>query len=59
LEILSDGRWHMLEEIQQKVKLNSDQIQQIVAFLREYEFVIIDDLKKEMKLEKTVRKLLS
>jgi dissimilatory sulfite reductase (desulfoviridin) alpha/beta subunit len=59
LEILGDGQWHMLEEIQQKMRLNNSQIQQIVAFLKEYDFVTIDDVKKEMKLEKAVRKLLS
>jgi len=48
----------MLEEIQQKMRLNNSQIQQIVAFLKEYDFVTIDDVKKEMKLEKAVRKLL-
>jgi hypothetical protein len=49
----------MLEEIQQKMRLNNSQIQQIAAFLKEYDFVTIDDVKKEMKLEKAVRKFLS
>jgi hypothetical protein len=48
----------MLEEIQKKMKLNNNQIQQIAAFLKEYEFVAIDDVKKEMKLEEAVRKFL-
>jgi hypothetical protein len=58
LEILKDGQWHMLEEIQRKMKLNNNQIKQIAVFLKEYEFVTIDDVRKEMKLEETVRKFL-
>jgi DNA-binding IclR family transcriptional regulator len=59
LEILSDGRWHLLEEIRQKTKLNDNQIQQITTFLKEYEFVAMDETKKEMKLEEAVKKFLT
>jgi len=41
------------------MKLNDNQIQQIAAFLKEYEFITIDETKKEMKLEEAVRKFLT
>ena len=49
----------MLEEIRQKMKLDDDQMKQIAAFLKEYEFIAIDETKREMKLEETVRKFLA
>jgi len=58
LEMLNDGQWHMLEGIQQKMMLNKRQIQQITAFLEEYEFIAVDDTRKEIKLEEAARKFL-
>ena len=59
LEMLSDGQWHMLEEIQQRMKLDESQIRQIADFLKEYEFITIDEAKKGIKLEKSVREFLT
>lgn len=41
------------------MKLDDDQMKQIAAFLKEYEFIAIDETNKEMKLEETVRKFLA
>jgi len=41
------------------MKLNDNQIQQIATFLKEYEFITMDEAKKEMKLEEPVRKFLT
>ena len=59
LEILSDGNWHPLEEIRRKMNLNRNQIQQISGFLREYEFVTLDETQKRMRIEETARKFLT
>jgi DNA-binding IclR family transcriptional regulator len=59
LEILSDGNWHTLEEVRRKMDLNRNQIQQIAGFLKEYEFVAIDETQKRMRVEETVRKFLT
>jgi len=56
--MLSDGRWHTLEEIQRKMKLDQNQAQQTVAFLEEYNFVVADETKKKIKLNEGVRKFL-
>jgi DNA-binding IclR family transcriptional regulator len=59
LEILNDGNWHTLEEVRRKMNLNRNQIQQIAGFLKEYEFVAIDETQKRMRIEETVRKFLT
>lgn len=59
LEILSDGDWHTLEEVRRKMDLNRNQIQQIAGFLKEYEFVALDETQKRMRIEETVRKFLT
>jgi Spy/CpxP family protein refolding chaperone len=57
--MLKDGQWHMLEEIQEKTNLTEDQIQQIVAFLKEYRFIIMNETRKELRLEESVRRFLA
>jgi len=57
--MLNDGQWHKLKEIQQKMKLNENQIQQTLAFLKEYSFIIMDEKRREIKLKETVRKFLT
>jgi len=59
LEMLSDKQWYTLKEIQQKMKLNENQMQQIIGFLKEFNFIIIDKQGKEIKLEETVRRFLT
>ncbi len=59
LEMLNDKQWHTLREIQQKMKLNENQILQIIKFLKEYSFIIVNEETKEIKLEKTVPKFLT
>lgn len=58
LELLEDGQWHMLGDVQKKTRLNEDQIQQIVAFLKEYQFITTDDAKDKIKLQEAVSKFL-
>ena len=59
LEILNDGKWHTLEEVQRKMNLNRNQIQHIAWFLKEYQFVIMDETKNKIRIEETVRKFLT
>ena len=54
LEILTDGRWHMLSEIKERTRLSECQIKKIVTFLKEYKFVATDDKDKEVKLEPVI-----
>lgn len=46
----------MLEEIQQKARMDKNQIQRITEFLKEYNFIAMDETKKKVKLDKIVQK---
>jgi DNA-binding IclR family transcriptional regulator len=59
LEVLEDGRWHALSEIQEKTGLSESQIQQTVAFLKEYGFIVVNEAGREIKLEEIVREFLA
>lgn len=59
LEMLNDGKWHALEEIRRRMKLKRNQIRQIAAFLKEYEFVTIDETRKKIRIEEAVGKFLT
>jgi len=41
------------------MRLDENQIRQLADFLREYEFITIDEAKKEIKLGKSVREFLT
>jgi hypothetical protein len=59
LEHLKDGQWHTMEEVREKMKLNEDQIHQIMTFLSEYNFIIMNQAEKKVKLEETIRRFLT
>jgi len=59
LEMLNDGQWYTIKELQQGMQLNENQLQQIIAFLKEYSFIVIDEMKKRIKLEENARKFLT
>ena len=58
LEMLEDGKWHTLKEMQEKIKLSENKIQRIVEFLEEYGFVLMDEEKGWVKLDETVKEFL-
>jgi hypothetical protein len=45
--------------LQKKTKLNENQVQTVIAFLREYEFVTINGTKEGIRLQETVRRFLT
>ncbi len=59
LEILNDEQWHTLKEIQEKTQLNKSQVQHTIRFLKEYNFIIVDEEKEEIKIEKDVQRFLT
>lgn len=58
LEILADGKWHTQKEIQQKTKLNKEQVNKIISFLKEYNLAAIDPETEKIKLDESFQKLL-
>ncbi len=59
LEILDDGQWHLSAEIKRKMKLTNGQVKQVIDFLREYDFVTVDDASRKIRISKEVRDFLS
>jgi len=59
LELLKDGEWHTLQEIQQRTRVDKDQIYRITEFLKEYSFIVADDVGKKVRLDKIVQKFLT
>lgn len=59
LEILNDEQWHTLKEIRQQMKMNESQVQQIIKFLKEYNFITVDEAKEAIKIEATVQRFLT
>ena len=60
LEILSDGRWCTLEEIREKAKIGEAQLQRIIDFLNEYNFIVVrNGAGKSVKLNKMAQEFLA
>jgi DNA-binding IclR family transcriptional regulator len=59
LELLSDGKWHTLEEIQETTKLTKSSIMRVIQFLEEYGFVVADEEERKIRLDENVRKFLA
>ena len=59
LEILNDGQWHLSAEIKRKMKLTNGQVKQVIDFLREYDFVTVDDATGKIRINEEVRNFLS
>lgn len=59
LELLNDGRWHSLDEVRLKTELKENEVQQIVEFLKEYNFIILKGTKEAVRIEKAARRLLT
>jgi hypothetical protein len=58
IELLSDNQWHTLGEVQKKTNLSMDQLQQVTAFLKEYQF-IASDTRGDIKLREAARRFLT
>jgi len=59
LEVLSDGKWHGIEKLRKHVKIDVDEVQEIVAFLNKYDFAEVNNANKKLKINKDFQKLLT
>jgi DNA-binding IclR family transcriptional regulator len=59
LDILSDGEWHGMEELQQRMKLDEYKVQEITTFLNKYDFATVDDANKKVKINRNFQKFLA
>lgn len=59
LEILGDGRWHGIEELQQQANIDHYEMQKIAAFLSKYDLAMVDNANKKVKINRDFQKLLA
>ncbi len=57
--MLSDGKWHTVEEIRQKTQLGENQVQRLTEFLREYDFIIVDETRTKIRVNETAQGFLT
>jgi len=58
LELLSDGKWHEIDELLLRVKLTERKFREVTEFLDKYGFVEFDHENRKVKVNKDFRKLL-
>jgi DNA-binding IclR family transcriptional regulator len=58
LELLGDGKWHEVEEVQRNLKLDGLEVQEILEFLSKYELAEVDSEKGKVRLNRDFQKLL-
>ena len=59
LELLSDGKWHIIEELLARLELNKQKFQEITTFLNKYDFVEIDEKNRKVKINKDFQRVLA
>jgi DNA-binding IclR family transcriptional regulator len=59
LELLDDGRFHALDELQEETQLNENKTRAIVAFLTEYGFAETNKRNDKVRISKAAKKLLA
>jgi DNA-binding IclR family transcriptional regulator len=52
LEILSDGKWHGIDELRRKLELDEDEVREIATFLSKYDFAKSDDENRKVRLNR-------
>jgi len=59
LELLGDGKWHGVEELQRRLALDEREVQEIMTFLNKYDFVKIGKEHGKVKINRAFQKLLA
>lgn len=58
LEILSDGKFHKIEELRVKININDFEMQEILFFMSKFDFVEVVD-KEKVKTKKNFKRLIA
>jgi DNA-binding IclR family transcriptional regulator len=58
LELLENGRWHYLKEIEEKTHLNSGKVETVTKFLAKYKFIELDETKHRIKIDPPTNRFL-
>ena len=59
LEILGDGKWHGLAELQQQVGIAEHKVQGIAAFLCRFDFAVVDEANRKVKVNRDFQEFLA
>ena len=59
LELLSDGKWHGIEELLFRAGLSERKFWEVMGFLGEYGFVKVDEKNKKIKINRDFQRLLA
>jgi len=58
LELLENGKWHYLKEIEEKTHLNNSKVEMVTKFLATYNFVKLDKAKQKVKIDPPTNRFL-
>ncbi|MEM3580529.1 MAG: hypothetical protein QXH40_02705 [Candidatus Bathyarchaeia archaeon] len=58
LELLEDGKWHLLDDIQRKTNLSRQDLKKAIEFLAKYNFVVVDESGGKVRLSDVYLKTL-
>jgi hypothetical protein len=59
LELLSDGKWHGVDELLVEAGLCERRFREIAVFLGKYDFVKFDEEKRRVKVNRDFKRLLA
>jgi hypothetical protein len=59
LEILGDGKWHELAELQQQAGLAEYKVHGIAEFLCRFDFAVVDETHKKVKVNRDFQEFLT
>ena len=58
ITLINDGRWHAIEEILNKTQLAKPKTEEILHFLADYNFILLNDEHKKAKITLSLQKFL-
>jgi DNA-binding IclR family transcriptional regulator len=58
LQLLENGKWHYLKDIEKETHLNSVKVETVTKFLAKYNFVKLDEANQKVKLDPPTSKFL-
>ncbi len=59
LDMLGDGQWHNLAELQRQARLAGYKVQSVAAFLCRFDFAVIDETNEKVKVSRDFQDFLT
>ena len=58
VELLRDGEWRNLQDLPKDLKLNPEKLQQIIQFLKNLEFIKLDEEQQKARINTDLKQLM-